>query len=179
MFFYEFLVCFRRCLMELIKMNSSDCPYTYPWKRIGTKYNNQTGLKFMMADVELLMKQCQRNKLKVDHSLDNLSSDNIQKCISLTSQFPPTRKRLTIRESTAKENPLLVSNIHFFCSFPNCDRGSPFKYQGALRNHLKSVHSCTPRDAEDFLNTSVSSPEFHSHDSCQVSSIVSADADLF
>jgi len=156
--FYEFLVCFRRAAMELIKMNAIDCPYTYPWKRIGKKYNNQVGLQFTMADVKLLFTEEERISHKISYTQPSAADENL--CTSLAVTHQPTRKRLTIREATAKENPILSTTaIYYFCAFPGCTRGSPYKYIGALKTHLKTQHNCLPEQVEKYAELSQVLPE--------------------
>jgi len=108
---WEYAIVYSRAWMELVKNNCNDSTYVGPkWKSsFGKCYGNQNGIMFSIDSIKLLNPEERKGKLKAIASQNAGSAEDVKKCETLVHFFKCQKKRMTTREVTCKESPIVVN----------------------------------------------------------------------
>ena len=80
------------------------------WKSsFGKCYGNQNGIMFSIDSIKLLNPEERKGKLKAIASQNAGSAEDVKKCETLVHFFKCQKKRMTTREVTCKESPIVVN----------------------------------------------------------------------
>ena len=146
---WEYACVSYHAFVELVKRFSKDQIYSLPsWplsRKESMKYNDQSGIYFCKDDLIFLCSLNFRNTSCTTRQIP--SEEQILYATILATHYKCTRKRLTIRQKTCKqEEGEFLTEIDkadqhigiFPCVFQNCPKS--YIYAGAYRNHLLKVH---------------------------------------
>jgi hypothetical protein len=129
--FWEYCLVAKRAWIELVKKFSKDCPFKLRDTKCGKKYNNQHGLTFFMTDISFLLPTEKTTTITSILSENQGSQEDKEKCLSLTAQYPCSKKKLLIREATCKINPTKTNkNRDFFINCQEMDCTKTYRYKG-------------------------------------------------
>ena len=138
-----------RAWMELIKRNSKDCPFSYPnFISSARYYKNESGIEFNMKLIQLSTKKIKdKNKIKKKSRYINFIENNNQNKIELKKlknnihNLKGDTGRLSVRQSTCKDNINIEIIDYNYCLIQNCNRRNVgFRYIKALETHLIKYH---------------------------------------
>ncbi|KAL6040040.1 hypothetical protein QOT17_025546, partial [Balamuthia mandrillaris] len=138
----DYANCYTTACEEMIKQLAVDNPIPQCKASFRQAYGNEDGLKFLMADVPLLMPTERKKMIEQLRAASRKGLDVAEEttskefCLQIVAQMPPTRKFLSLHQETCKKR----SGQHrlLFCPGQGCVK--MFVYEAALKSHIALHH---------------------------------------
>jgi hypothetical protein len=158
---WEYACVCNRAFMELVKRFQVDRQCSVPSRPLSKsaklKYNDQSGISFTKEDHATLFQI--PSEIPTENVGQIVSEEQKQWAMELCEVYKPTRKRLTIRQKTCKQEEGELIRFQrkgdtdlgaiYPCFDSSCAKS--FQTAGAYRNHLKLDHDITFEGNKDEL----------------------------
>lgn len=152
--FKEYAYTYNSAMLELKKkhLGKPIIPFKNKQFSKSPKYGCLVGVYWGRADVELTSPTLKKKAQKELKAQNQGSSSQKATCKSIVEKYPPTNKKLTIREATCKENPTKQKfALILTCPVSDCPRS--FTYPKSFANHLYVCHFDLYHSLEDATAT--------------------------
>jgi hypothetical protein len=157
---WEYACVSNRAFVELVKRFQVDREWSIPSRPLSKtaklKYNDQSGIVFTRED-HIFLFQCPPSS-PPSTDIEMITDTQNYLALDLCEKYKPTRKRLTIRQKTCKQEEGELLTVQrkgdtdlgiFLCFDPNCAKH--FQMAGVYRNHLKIDHDISFEGGQDEL----------------------------